>query len=88
MLGPAAYLAHLAISNGEPAAGQSGDLSERERQCLSFVAQGLSSKAISRQLELSPRTVELHVARAIARLGALNRSHAVALALRRKMLDF
>jgi DNA-binding CsgD family transcriptional regulator len=87
-LGPAAYLAHLAISNALPLPGETGCLSERERQCLSFVAQGFSSKRISRQIDLSPRTVELHVARAVRRLGAVNRSHAVALALRRKMLEF
>lgn len=86
-LGPAAYLAHLAISSAPPLPGEMGHLSGRERQCLSFVAQGFSSKHISRRLDLSPRTVELHVARAIRRLGAANRSHAVALALQRKMLE-
>ena len=88
MLGPAAYLAHLAISRAKPLSAEAGLLSNRERQCLALVADGFSSKHIGRQLQLSPRTVELHVARAIKRLGAVNRSHAVALALRQNMLPF
>lgn len=86
MLGSAAYLAHLAISNATPLASEAGPLSDRERQCLALVAEGLSSKLIGKRLRLSPRTVELHVARAMRRLGAVNRSHAVALALRQKIL--
>jgi DNA-binding CsgD family transcriptional regulator len=89
MLGPAAYLAHLAISSAAPPLRSEAEpLSERERQCLALVAGGLSSKHIGKRLRLSPRTVELHVARGMKRLGAVTRSHAVALALRQNMLEF
>jgi len=88
LFGPAAYLAHLAISNAQALSGDAEPLSGRERQCLALVAEGLSSKDIGKRLRLSPRTVELHVARAMKRLGAVNRSHAVALALRQNMLEF
>lgn len=57
-------------------------MSPREGQCLSRVARGMSSKEIARDLGLSPRTVDLHVARAVKRLGAINRVDAVARALR------
>jgi DNA-binding CsgD family transcriptional regulator len=87
MLGSAAYLAHLAISGAQPLTCAAGPLSDRERQCLALVAEGLSSKHIGKRLHLSPRTVELHVARAMKRLDAVNRSHAVALALRQNMLQ-
>jgi len=59
------------------------DLSRRERECLVLVSEGMSSKQIARRLGLSPRTVDLHVARAIRRLGARNRAEAVSRALGR-----
>jgi len=35
-------------------------LTPRERQVMSLVAEGLSNKAIARQLDISPKTVEIH----------------------------
>lgn len=80
--GPAAYLVYHAIAEPLVCGKPECSLSRRERQCLGLVADGLSSKEIGRQLDLSPRTVELHIARAMARLQAANRSEAVARALR------
>lgn len=57
--------------------GPPPSLTQRQRQVLGLVAGGLTDKEIGRQLALSPRTVEMHVARAIAALGARNRSDAV-----------
>jgi LuxR family transcriptional regulator, quorum-sensing system regulator BjaR1 len=86
MLRPAACLAHLAIAAIVPLPSEGGLLSNREQQCLALVASGHSSKRIGRELQLSQRTVELHIARAIARLGAANRSHAFAIALQQNIL--
>ena len=44
-------------------------LSPREREIVAHLAQGLSSKEIARQLGLSPRTVEMHRARLLRKLG-------------------
>jgi len=44
-------------------------LSERERQVLEFVSRGLTTKEIARTLSLSPRTVEAHRARMLAKAG-------------------
>lgn len=64
------------------------ELSSREREILTWVAAGKGSKVIARRLKRSTRTVEHHIASArnhIAsarnRLGAHNRTHAVAKAL-------
>lgn len=36
------------------------ELTPRERQVMTLVCEGLSSKAVARQLNISPRTVEIH----------------------------
>lgn len=47
-------------------------LTTRERQVLTQIAQGASSKEASRELSISPRTVEVHRARIMEKLGAKN----------------
>ncbi len=44
-------------------------LSEREQEIIRLVARGLVSKEVADQLGLSPRTVEKHRARILAKLG-------------------
>ena len=46
-----------------------GSLSPREAEVAGLVADGLSSPEIARKLRLSPRTVEMHRARLMRRLG-------------------
>jgi protein AroM len=53
-------------------------LTPRERQVLSLMAEGLTSKAIGRQLAISPKTVEIHRGKVMSKmevgsLGALIR---------------
>jgi FixJ family two-component response regulator len=45
-------------------------LSEREREVLGLIIEGLTNKEIGRALELSPRTVETHRANLFGKLGA------------------
>lgn len=49
-----------------------GSMSRREAQVADLVVDGLSSPEIARKLKLSPRTVEMHRARAMRRLGVEN----------------
>lgn len=45
-------------------------LTPRERQVMSLVTEGLSNKAIARQLDISPRTVEIHRAKVMEKMEA------------------
>ena len=55
-------------------------LTEREREILDLLAQGLSNKMIAAQLYLSVRTVEGHLANIYARLGVHSRTEAMLIA--------
>jgi DNA-binding NarL/FixJ family response regulator len=61
-------------------------LSEREREVLRLVADGLPTKQIAVSLSISERTVKFHVNSIFHKLGADNRAQAVALAAQRGLL--
>jgi DNA-binding NarL/FixJ family response regulator len=61
-------------------------LSEREREVLRLVAEGLPTKQIALSLSISERTVKFHVNSIFHKLGADNRAQAVALAAQRGLL--
>ncbi len=63
-----------------------GRLTERERQVLRLVADGLPNKQIARALAITERTVKFHIASASRKLNADNRAQAAALAVRRGLL--
>jgi FixJ family two-component response regulator len=54
-------------------------LSMREREGLDRLAEGCSNKAIARDLEISPRTVEIHRMKMMGKLGARHAAEAVRL---------
>jgi DNA-binding NarL/FixJ family response regulator len=54
-------------------------LSDRQRQVLEGLVEGLSNKEIARQHSISEGTVKMHIASLFRILGATNRTHAVAL---------
>jgi DNA-binding CsgD family transcriptional regulator len=56
-------------------------LTAREREVLDRVAHGLHAKEIGAALGISPRTVEVHKARIMAKLGARNVAELVRLAV-------
>jgi|tagenome__1003787_1003787.scaffolds.fasta_scaffold20932854_3 PAS domain S-box-containing protein len=66
---------------------ESGPLTPREREVLALLAEGLTSADAAAQLGLSAETIETHVRRALRKLGARSRTHAVALALRLELLE-
>lgn len=61
-------------------------LSEREREVLVLLAQGLSNKEIAQRLYLSVRTVEGHLANIYGKLGVHSRTEAALYAVRQGWL--
>lgn len=65
------------------AAEQVEPLSSREVEVLRLVARGLTNRAIGRELEISDRTVQGHLANIYGKLGVASRTEAVTEALKR-----
>jgi DNA-binding NarL/FixJ family response regulator len=70
-----------------PSSGSRGKLTRRQREILQLLADGGSTSAAARELGLSEETVKTHTKNVLARLGAKNRTHAVAIALRECLID-
>jgi DNA-binding NarL/FixJ family response regulator len=70
-----------------PPKGSRGKLTQRQREILQLLANGESTTVAARELDLSEETVKTHIKTALARLGARNRTHAVAIALRECLID-
>ncbi len=73
---------------GEPAVARArqNPLTEREREVLRLVAQGLSSKIIGRQLFIATSTVNYHLTAIFNKLAVDTRAQAVAVAAQRGLL--
>jgi two-component system, NarL family, response regulator len=70
-----------------PPRGSRGKLTRRQREILQLLADGESTTFAARALGLSEETVKTHTKNAVARLGAKNRTHAVAIALRESLVE-
>lgn len=74
----------------DPAAGGAvggPTLTRRQREILQHVADGHSTADVARRLGLSGETVRTHTKAALSRLEARDRAHAVAIGLRRGLID-
>ncbi|HEY3833289.1 MAG TPA: response regulator transcription factor [Acidimicrobiia bacterium] len=63
-------------ANSEP-----GALTQREREVLGAMVDGLLTKAIARRLRVAPKTVENHKVRIFSKLGVRNQAQAVGVAI-------
>jgi DNA-binding NarL/FixJ family response regulator len=71
---------YAAKAKEPPLAEELEELTEREREVMLLVAEGLSNEAIAERFVLSPATVKTHVNRAMMKLGARDRAQLVVLA--------
>jgi DNA-binding NarL/FixJ family response regulator len=63
-----------------PPGGELEVLTDREREVMTLVAEGLSNEQIAERLVLSPATAKTHVSRTMIKLGARDRAQLVVLA--------
>lgn len=62
-------------------------LTRRQRQVLQLFADGYSPDEVAKRLGLSTATVGTHARASLSRIGARDRAHAVAIALRSSLID-
>ena len=75
-------LVHAASQPPEPGL----DLTERERDVLALMVEGLNNTQIAGRLNVSPSTVKSHVSNILSKLGVASRTEAVTLALRNRIV--
>lgn len=75
-----------ALIAGEREPSPGSDLTQRERELLALMAQGLSNQEISNRLTIAMPTVKFHVTNILAKLHADNRTEAVLTALKHKLV--
>ena len=63
-------------------------LSKREREILAGMVEGLSNRLIGKHLDISPRTVELHRANLLSKIGARHSAEAIRLAIEASLPSF
>jgi DNA-binding NarL/FixJ family response regulator len=62
-------------------------LTQREREVLRLLADGMTNESMGAELSISPQTVRTHVQKAMEKLGAQTRVQAVATALREGLIS-
>jgi NarL family two-component system response regulator LiaR len=62
------------------------DLTEREREVLALMVEGMNNNEIAERLIVSPSTVKFHITNIFMKLGVDNRVAAVTTALQRKLV--
>lgn len=75
------------VSEPTNSAQLSEDLTPRELDVLRELAKGLQNKEIAAELFISERTVKFHVSSILGKLGAGNRTEAVAIAAQRGLIE-
>ncbi|RPJ52424.1 MAG: DNA-binding response regulator [Chloroflexi bacterium] len=85
----AEVLIHANRFGGQRAPRQSShyDLTEREKEVLNLMAQGLNNLEIADRLIVSRSTVKFHVSSVLSKLGAATRTEAVAIAVQNQLVS-
>ena len=69
------------VSTGAPE-----PLTPRELEVLALMGKGASNNEIAATLDITPRTTKVHVQNILGKLGATNRTEAVTIAVRQKLI--
>ncbi|MGE5643366.1 MAG: response regulator [Byssovorax cruenta] len=83
-LSPEAAQALVETATQPPAPGL--DLTEREREVLALMVEGLNNTQIAGRLTVSSSTIKSHVSNILSKLGVASRTEAVTLALRNRII--
>jgi len=83
-LSPEAAQALVETANQPPRPGL--DLTEREREVLALMIEGLNNTQIAGRLTVSPSTIKSHVSNILSKLGVTSRTEAVTTALRNRIV--
>ena len=83
-LAPEAAQALIQATREPPSPGY--DLTERERQVLALMVEGLSNPEIAERLMVSRSTIKFHVSSILSKLGVAGRTEAVALAVQHHLV--
>lgn len=78
--------AHVLIQASQHPQNMGSDLTVREREILSLMAEGLSNPEIADRLVLSRSTIKFHVSSILSKLGVSSRTQAVTLAIQNKLV--
>ena len=62
-------------------------LTKRDELLLEFISNGITDERIGEELHLSAEAVRANVRKVVEAIGARNRTHAVALALKTGLID-
>ena len=81
----AAVARHLARSLRAPAHAAGASLTDREKEVIALVAEGLSNQEIADRLFISERTARTHVSNILTKLGLPSRTQAALWAIREGM---
>lgn len=84
VLAPEATEALIKARTSPPKPGY--DLSDREREVLALIVEGLRNDEIAERLMISPNTVRKHVSACMSKLEATNRAQAAAEAVRHNLV--
>lgn len=84
-LAPEAAQALISATTRPRAVGY--DLTEREREVLALMIEGLNNREIAERLFISGSTVKNHVSSILSKLGTVSRTQAVAMAVENKIID-
>lgn len=79
-------IAYTSRAESEPSPDESSPLSERELECLTWAALGRTDVEIGAVIHRSPTTARFHIDNAVRKLGARNRTQAVAIAAQRGLI--